>query len=149
VSRGLAALPEAADAIILVHDAARPLITDDVIDTVIDAAERSGAAVPAIVPSDTIKTVTGDGTVEATLPRESLRLAQTPQGFRGATLREAYARAERDGFTGTDDATLVERAGGKVTIVDGSTRNIKITTPLDLMLAEAILARETAGGGGA
>ena len=149
VSRGLAALPAAADGIILVHDAARPLVTNDVIDAVIEAALRSGAAVPAIVPSDTIKKLAGDGAVEATLPRESLRLAQTPQGFRGATLRAAYARAEREGFTGTDDSVLVERAGGRVTIVEGSPRNIKITTPLDLLLAEAILARETVGGGGA
>jgi 2-C-methyl-D-erythritol 4-phosphate cytidylyltransferase len=147
VSRGLAALPAGAGEIILVHDAARPLVTRDVIDAVIDATVKSGAAVPGIVPTDTIKRVSGDGAVEGTLPRDSLRLAQTPQGFRGATLRDAYARAEREGFTGTDDAALVERAGGRVTIVEGSTRNIKITTPLDLILAEAILARETTGGG--
>jgi len=73
-------------------------------------------------------------------------MAQTPQGFRGPVLREAYARAARDAFVGTDDAQLVERSGHRVRMVEGSTRNIKITTPIDLALAEAILAREPEGG---
>ena len=133
------------DEIILVHDAARPLVTPVIIDAVISAAAESGAAVPAVAPADTVRQVAADGAVEATLPRERLRLAQTPQGFQGRLLREAYERAERDGFTGTDDAALVERSGHRVRLVEGSASNFKITTPLDLALAEAILARE--GGG--
>jgi 2-C-methyl-D-erythritol 4-phosphate cytidylyltransferase len=140
VRRALEALePEGAD-IILVHDAARPLVSRAIIDAVIAAAGEHGAAVPVIAPSDTVKRLAGDGTVEATVPRQALRLAQTPQGFRSAILREAYARAAREGFTGTDDAALVERSGHRVTAVEGSPGNIKITTPLDLVLAEALLS---------
>jgi len=136
------------DEIILVHDAARPLVTRALIDAVIASAEESGAAIPGLVPPDTIKQVDEEGAAVATLPRERLRLAQTPQGFRGDVLRDAHARAERDGFVGTDDAALVERTGRRVALVEGSQRNIKITNPGDLALAEAILARETAGGHG-
>src|SRR3989442_1423084 len=82
------------------------------------------------------------GVVAATMPRENLVLAQTPQGFRVDLLRHAMALAERDGFFGTDEASLVERAGGRVTIVPGSERNIKITTALDLRVAEALLCAE-------
>jgi len=146
VHAGLRSLATLADEIILVHDAARPLVSREIIDAVIAAADAHGAAVPALPPADTIKQVAADGAIETTLPRDRLRLAQTPQGFRGPVLREAYARAARDGFVGTDDAQLVERLGHRVRVVEGSTRNIKITTPLDLALAEAILAREPDGG---
>ncbi|HKB08565.1 MAG TPA: 2-C-methyl-D-erythritol 4-phosphate cytidylyltransferase [Candidatus Polarisedimenticolia bacterium] len=145
VLAALRSLTPAPDEIILVHDAARPLVTPEIIDAVIAAAADSGAAVPAIATTDTVRQVAADGVVEATLPRERLRLAQTPQGFRGGLLREAYDRAERDGFTGTDDAALVERAGHRIRLVDGSANNFKITTPIDLALAEAILAREAEG----
>ena len=139
----LLAAPSRGDEIILVHDAARPLVPRAIIDAVIASAEESGAAIPGVVPSDTIKQVDEEGAAVATLPRDRLRLAQTPQGFRGDVLREAYARAERDGFVGTDDAALVERTGRRVALVEGSRRNIKITSPVDLEMAEAILARET------
>jgi 2-C-methyl-D-erythritol 4-phosphate cytidylyltransferase len=142
----LLAAPPGADEIILVHDAARPLVTRAIIDAVIASARVSGASIPAVAPPDTIKQIDGDGAVVATLPRDRLRLAQTPQGFRGDLLRDAYARAERDGVTGTDDAALVERTGHKVAVVEGSPRNIKITSPGDLALAEAILASETRTG---
>jgi len=145
----LLAAPSGGDEIILVHDAARPLVTRAIIDAVIASAEKSGASIPAIVPPDTIKQVDEEGAAVATLPRDRLRLAQTPQGFRGHVLRDAYERAERDGFVGTDDAALVERTGHRVVLVEGSERNIKITTPGDLALAEAILARETEAGRGA
>jgi 2-C-methyl-D-erythritol 4-phosphate cytidylyltransferase len=145
VRAGLLALPAGADEIILVHDAARPLVSREIVDSVIAAAGAHGAAVPVIPPADTVKQVAADGVVETTLARDRLRLAQTPQGFRGPLLREAYARAARDAFLGTDDAALVERTGHRVRAVDGSQYNIKITTPLDLALAEAILAREKDG----
>ncbi len=148
VRAALEVLPPAEDEIILVHDAARPLVSREIIDSIIAAARRHGAAVPTLVPTDTIKQIAPDGAVETT-PRERLRLAQTPQGFLGPVLREAYVRAARDGVLGTDDAALVERMGGRVALVEGSPRNIKITTPLDLVLAEAILAQEKDGGAGA
>ena len=146
VGAGLQALTPGTDEIILVHDAARPLVSRQVIDTVIAAAAGYGAAVPVIPPTNTIKQVAPDGVIEATLPRGRLWLAQTPQGFRGPVLRGAYARATRDGFLGTDDAALVERTGHRVHMVEGSPRNLKITSPLDLALAEAILAQDTDGG---
>jgi 2-C-methyl-D-erythritol 4-phosphate cytidylyltransferase len=136
--------PTEAD-IILVHDAARPLVSRALIDAVIAAAAEHGAAVPLVPPADTVKRLASDGSVEATVPRATLRLAQTPQGFRSAILREAYARAACDGFTGTDDAALVERSGRRVAAVPGSPGNLKITTPLDLVLAEALLPGRAGG----
>jgi 2-C-methyl-D-erythritol 4-phosphate cytidylyltransferase len=145
VLRGLRALEEAD--IVLVHDAARPLVPAALVDAVIDAAVEHGAAVPAIAPADTVKTVGEDGVVAGTLARDRLRLAQTPQGFRRELLVAAHARAESDGFLGTDDASLVERIGGRVALIEGSARNIKITTSIDLEHAEALLAVEAAERG--
>ncbi len=137
VLRGLEALEEAA--IVLVHDAARPLVPAALIDAVIDAAIAHGAAVPVLPVVDTVKRIGPDGAVVATVRRDDLRLVQTPQGFRTDLLRAAYARAAREGVRATDDAGLVERCGGRVVVVPGSPRNIKITTPADLALAEALL----------
>ncbi|HEV8702745.1 MAG TPA: 2-C-methyl-D-erythritol 4-phosphate cytidylyltransferase [Candidatus Polarisedimenticolia bacterium] len=136
--------PSEAD-IVLVHDAARPLVSRELIDAVIAAAREHGAAVPVVAPAETIKRLAGDGHIEGTLPRETLRLAQTPQGFRTAWLREAHALAARDGFRGTDDAALVERSGIRPATVPGSPGNLKITTPLDLVLAETLLAGPASG----
>jgi 2-C-methyl-D-erythritol 4-phosphate cytidylyltransferase len=147
VRRGLEAVGEAG--YVLVHDAARPLVPRGVIDRVIRAMTRHGAAVPALRPPDTVKRVAADGRIAATLPRESLRLAQTPQGFRTDLLRAAHRRARRRRGPCTDDAGLLERSGTRVVVVEGSWRNLKITTPEDLRLAEAILAaggREEDGG---
>ncbi len=138
VRLGLEALRE--PSIVLVHDAARPLVEARLIDAIIDGAARYGAAVPAIAPSDTVKRVGNASVVEETLPRDRLRLVQTPQGFRFDLLLAAHQRAARERFLGTDDAQLVERAGGEVRVVEGSPRNIKITAPSDLILAEALLA---------
>ena len=145
VRLGLAVLE--GDGVVLVHDAARPLVEAAVIDAVIEAAERHGAAVPVVRVADTVKRLRPDGTVAATVPREDLALAQTPQGFRIDLLRRAYDRALADGFLGTDDASLVERDGGRVVAVPGSERNVKITTPRDLALAEALLRAEGGGEG--
>lgn len=150
VRRGLDALGEAkafseAKAfgeaeIILIHDAARPLVPAWLIDAVIDAAAAHGAAVPGLAIPDTVKRVASDGAITGTVWRDDLRLAQTPQGFRAGILRAAYDEAERLSARGTDDASLVERCGGMVRLIPGSPRNIKITLPEDLLLAEALLA---------
>lgn len=137
VREGLSAIPEECDAV-LVHDAARPLVPAAVIDRVLAALDRGAdGAVPGLPPVDTVKRVDADGTVVETLPRGALRAVQTPQGFRCAALRAAYAGDTRDA---TDCATLVERAGGRVVVVAGDPRNFKVTTRDDLARAEALLA---------
>lgn len=138
IANGLKLLPDAAQ-IILVHDAARPLISARLIDEVIDAAEKFGGAIAAVPLKDTIKVVDAEGFVRYTPPRRELVSVQTPQGFRRETLLQAYAQAEAENFLGTDDASLVERLGAKVKIVTGSYDNIKITTPEDLSVAESFL----------
>ena len=131
VRAGLAAVPDDA-AVILVHDGARPLADDAVFERVIDAVlAGADAAVPAVPVVDTIRRVDG-GVVD----RSSLVAVQTPQGFAAAALRAAHAV----GGDATDDATLVESDGGTVVLVDGDTRNLKITTPLDLIVAAAMLS---------
>lgn len=130
---------EAADLIVLVHDAARPLVPPALVEAVARAAAESGAAIAAVPASDTVKEVGADGAIRLTHRRDTLFLAQTPQAFRHGVLRAAFDRAARDHFSGTDEAALVERTGQKVRIVLGSERNIKITTPLDLHIAETIL----------
>ena len=146
VRAALLALAPQDDEIVLVHDAARPLVSRRIIDDVIDATEKRGAAIPAIPPVDTLKERFEDGAIGPTLPRDRTLLAQTPQGFKGAVLRESYARAEREGVVATDDSALVERLGFRVWPVEGSQYNIKITTPLDMRLAEAILRELEQGG---
>jgi 2-C-methyl-D-erythritol 4-phosphate cytidylyltransferase len=134
--------------VVLVHDAVRPFVDAETIDHVIDAARRHGAAIAAVPAVDTIKQVerTSEGAVvRATMPREHIVLVQTPQGFRYEVLRQAVDEAKRDGFTGTDEASLVERSGQNVAVVMGSPRNIKITTPADLQLAEYYMAQEKTG----
>lgn len=138
VACALAAIDCAPDDIILVHDAVRPLIEPAVIARTIEAVERTGAAIVGLPAVDTIKQVerTADGAlIMATIPREYIVQAQTPQGFRAALLRRAFAEAEADGFIGTDEASLVERAGAPVVVVPGSSSNMKITQPGDLELA--------------
>jgi 2-C-methyl-D-erythritol 4-phosphate cytidylyltransferase len=140
VSRALASLTGAqADDIVLVHDAVRPLIDSDTIKRTIEAVRKHGAAIVGTPALDTVKVVerTSDGAiVTSTIPRERVVLAQTPQGFRAGLLRKAFAEAEADGFVGTDEASLAERAGIPVAVVAGPPRNFKITQPGDLELAE-------------
>ena len=137
VQAGLAVLAEVD--LILVHDAARPLVEDAVISAVIEAAAKHGAAVPALPIHDTVKEIAPDGRVQGTPPRAALVLAQTPQGFRADLLRRAHAEAAAAGVRGTDDASLVERLGAPVVVVPGRRSNLKITTREDLAIAEAIL----------
>lgn len=129
---------------ILVHDAARPLVTGAVIEAVIRAAKESGAAVAAVREKNTVKVVGEDGFVQTTPDRAMLWEVQTPQGFRRDILLRAHFRATEDGFLGTDDASLVERLGEPVRVAEGDYRNIKVTTPEDLLLVEAFLRDEIA-----
>lgn len=122
---------------IAVHDAARPCIVDEWINTVFRAAEKSGAAILAKPVSATLKRVNDDGTIAETVSRQSVWEAQTPQVFRRELLLEAYAK--RDSFQATDDSQLVERIGHPVTVVEGSAINLKITTKEDLRLAAQAL----------
>jgi 2-C-methyl-D-erythritol 4-phosphate cytidylyltransferase len=136
VWRGLEASEEAE--LVLVHDAARPLLADGLIGAVLAAARASGAAVPACRVGDTVKRVEGSR-IDATVPRQDLVQVQTPQAFRTSLLRRAHEAARQAGFVGTDDAQLVERLGEPVAWVKGSRLNLKITTPADLELAEALI----------
>ncbi|HZQ91589.1 MAG TPA: 2-C-methyl-D-erythritol 4-phosphate cytidylyltransferase [Terriglobales bacterium] len=142
VANALNAVHAAPDDVVLVHDAVRPFVDAEIISSVIAAAAKHGAAIAGLPAVDTVKQVerTADGAIiTATVPRERVVLAQTPQGFRFALLKSAFDEALSDGFTGTDEASLVERAGAEVAVVMGSPRNIKITTPADLDLAEFYL----------
>jgi 2-C-methyl-D-erythritol 4-phosphate cytidylyltransferase len=134
--------------LVLVHDAVRPLVSRELIDRVIAEARARGAAILGIPAIDTVKEVRRSSLPEdvalisATIPRERLVLAQTPQVFSLALLREAFALAEKDGVTASDEAALVERLGRDVYVVQGSERNIKITRPADMELARFYLEQE-------
>jgi 2-C-methyl-D-erythritol 4-phosphate cytidylyltransferase len=144
VANAIGAVSAAPDDIVLVHDAVRPFVTAEIIHDVITAARKYGAAIAGMPAMDTIKEVqrTAEGAViTATLPRERVVMAQTPQGFRHSVLKKAFDEATADGFLGTDEASLVERSGHEVVVVMGSPRNIKITTPADMELAEFFLKR--------
>ena len=145
IANGMAHLAADTD-IVLVHDAARPLVSLAAIEAVISAAREKGAAIAAVRAKNTIKVVGEDGRVEATPARASLWEVQTPQGFRKEILLEANRRADEDGFLGTDDASLVERIGVPVHIVRGEYSNIKVTTPEDMVVAEAILRNDMGAG---
>jgi len=139
VANALTGVGADADDIILVHDAVRPFVSAQMIHDVIEAAKKYGAAIVGMPAMDTIKQVerTAEGAlIKATIPREKVVMAQTPQGFRHSVLRNAFDEAAADGFIGTDEASLVERSGHPVAVVMGSAQNIKITTPGDLELAE-------------
>ncbi len=144
VANAMTAIAAAADDIVLVHDAVRPFVTAEIIHDVIVAAQKYGAAIAGMPAVDTVKQVerTADGAlITATVPRERVVMAQTPQGFRYDVLKKAFDEATADGFLGTDEASLVERSGHSVAVVMGSPRNIKITTPADMELAEFLLKR--------
>jgi 2-C-methyl-D-erythritol 4-phosphate cytidylyltransferase len=149
VSNALAALECDDEDVVLVHDAVRPLIDVGTIERTIDAVMRHGAAIVGLPAVDTIKQVdrTADGAIiTATIPRELIVLAQTPQGALVGLLRRAFAEAEADGFAGTDEASLLERAGVEVAVVAGSAKNFKITQPGDIELAEFYLEQAAMAG---
>jgi 2-C-methyl-D-erythritol 4-phosphate cytidylyltransferase len=144
VANALASLQAAPDDIVLVHDAVRPFVDDEIIAGVVHEVEKHGAAIAGLPAVDTIKQVerTADGAIiTSTIPRERVVQAQTPQGFRYELIKRAFDSAATDGFTGTDEASLVERLGENVSVVMGSARNIKITTPGDMELAEFFMAQ--------
>jgi len=132
VKNGLEAVE--GEALVAVHDGVRPFVDTTTIKAAYKAAEKYGSAVVAVSPKDSIRELTADGESKA-VPRDSYKLVQTPQCFRASILRRAYEQPEQAHFT--DDAAVVESIGESITLVEGSYRNIKITTPEDLILAEA------------
>lgn len=138
VRAGLACVPPEAT-VVLVHDAARPLLPGDVVERVIRAAAGGVGVIPGVAVEDTLKEVDGERRVMRTVDRSRLWRAQTPQGFPSELLLEAHRRAQDAATGATDDAALVERIGGTVIVVDGSPENIKVTSAADVALAEAIL----------
>lgn len=142
VASALAKVTADADDIVLVHDGVRPFVTPEIISDVIAATRKHGAAIAGMPAMDTVKQVerTAEGAlIKTTIPRASVVMAQTPQGFRYQLLKKAFDEAAADGFLGTDEASLIERAGHPVAVVMGSPRNLKITTPADMELAEFYL----------
>lgn len=133
VQNGLKDIPE--QSIIMVHDGVRPLVSEALIQACVQQAVAQGSAIPALAATDSMRLVSGE--LSAPLNRERVRIIQTPQTFRGAILLPAFQQAYRDDFT--DEASVVEAAGGKVLLIPGEKRNIKITTPEDLVIAEALL----------
>jgi 2-C-methyl-D-erythritol 4-phosphate cytidylyltransferase len=143
VARGLRAAPGGDRAVILVHDAARPLVDPAIVSAVIEGARRFGAAVPGLAPADTVKVVGGGGRVKATLDRARLRMIQTPQGFRASWLRKAFDATARPRKSATDDAALVEAAGMPVRVVEGDPMNFKVTTREDVARLRSLLRRRS------
>lgn len=145
VARGLISLPDDVD-VVLVHDAARPLVPPDVVAAVVQAVQAGHPAViPALPVVDTIKSVDDSEHVAATIDRSRLRAVQTPQGFQRDVLQQVHADADIDDVT--DDAGLAEAAGIPVLIVPGHEEALKVTRPLDMVIAEAIIAKRRATGG--
>lgn len=149
VANALAQVP-ADTHLVLVHDAVRPFVELALIERAVEAAAETGAAIVGLPATDTLKQVEPSAgghasRITATIPRERIVLAQTPQVFRLDWLRQAFERATADGFRGSDEAVLVERLGHPVTVVMGSERNIKITKPADLEFARFLLAQERGG----
>jgi 2-C-methyl-D-erythritol 4-phosphate cytidylyltransferase len=128
--------------IVLIHDAARPFCSPGLVNRIIAAAEKTGAAIPGLPLVDTLKRIDANSQVAGTVDRRSLVAVQTPQGFRQALLREAYQHAWNSNLTATDDAGLVEQLSHPIAVVEGENRNFKITRPFDLELAEILLAKK-------
>ncbi|MEG2481535.1 MAG: 2-C-methyl-D-erythritol 4-phosphate cytidylyltransferase [Clostridia bacterium] len=143
VANGLAALPSDAE-IVLVHDGARAMVSEAVITRVLESVAVHGSGIAAVSVTDTIKRARSSGEVLETLDRNELYAMQTPQGFLVKSLLAAHEKAAQDGYRATDDAALLEHAGMPVFLAQGDRENLKLTTPIDLALAEAILARRSA-----
>jgi 2-C-methyl-D-erythritol 4-phosphate cytidylyltransferase / 2-C-methyl-D-erythritol 2,4-cyclodiphosphate synthase len=125
--------------VVVIHDGVRPFVTQDLIKRIVGAAKTEGAATAGVKAKDTIKETKKNNSVAATIPRQNLWLTQTPQAFKFEIIKEAYKSAYDEKYYGTDDASLVERIGKKVKMIQGSYENIKITTPEDLIIAKALL----------
>lgn len=137
-------LKRAKETVVLIHDGARPFVTKDLIHALVRTAADKGGAVLAVPVKDTIKEV-DNGLITNTPERKTLWAAQTPQAFQKDLIEKAYEKAAREQFRGTDDASLVEKYGEKVHIVEGSDENIKLTTPLDIDIAHMILKKRKRG----
>jgi 2-C-methyl-D-erythritol 4-phosphate cytidylyltransferase len=138
IASALADLRSAPD-LVLVHDAARPCVSRGLVERVIESASRYGAAIPALPINETVKRVSAEGIIIETIPRDTLRAAQTPQAFRRELIEAAYAHAEERQLSVTDDASMVEAYGAEVRVVEGEWSNIKITLPEDFRRAEEVL----------
>ncbi len=139
VWQGMVALKEQNVNIVLIHDAVRPFISQEIIRSVTSTAIEHDAAIVAVKAKDTIKLSSGNGFAESTLDREKTWIVQTPQAFEFALLWQAFEKAQTDKYYGTDDASLIERIDRRIKIVEGSYSNIKITTNDDIAIAEAII----------
>lgn len=140
VWNGLAALG-GCDGVVMIHDGVRPFVRLPLIEACVAGARATGACIPAVPATDTVKRVDENGVIIATLNRQQIRLAQTPQTFSIDLIRRAHRFAVQRGFSATDDASIAEFAGESVTVVPGDRDNIKITTPEDLPIARSILCR--------
>lgn len=140
VRNGLAAAGDD-DSTAMIHDGVRPFVRTSLIRACLAGSKATGACIPAVAATDTLKQVNADGLITATLDRQAIRLAQTPQTFAAGLIRRAHRLAVEKDFVATDDASVAEFAGARVCVVNGDPDNIKITHPQDLALAEAILAR--------
>jgi 2-C-methyl-D-erythritol 4-phosphate cytidylyltransferase len=127
------------DTIVLIHDGVRPFVGQDLIKESIETARRSGACIPAVPITDTVKQAGPDALVQKTMDRACLYTVQTPQAFRLDLILQAFDHAQKTGFIGTDDASLVEHMGGEVRLIKGAKSNIKLTTPEDLEWGEFFL----------
>ncbi|WP_147804621.1 2-C-methyl-D-erythritol 4-phosphate cytidylyltransferase [Alkalicoccus halolimnae] len=146
VANGLSAAAQSGpDDIVFIHDAARPFVMREYLHRLSAAAFEEGGAILAVPVKDTVKEVDGIE-ITKTTDRSRLWLAQTPQAFRYSVIAEAHARAAQEDHIGTDDASLVEYIGGRVTIVEGNYENFKVTTPEDMMFAEAVIKHRLEGG---
>ena len=137
VCNGLDALTD--EGIVLIHDGVRPLVTQMLIESCIEGAQRWDACIPVVAVTDTLKRIDAQHKIIQTVSREGLGMAQTPQGFRISLIKKAHNQARRNGWEATDDASLIERTGGSVHAITGSPVNIKITTPEDLRWARMLL----------
>jgi 2-C-methyl-D-erythritol 4-phosphate cytidylyltransferase len=131
--------------IVLIHDAVRPFVSGDLIHVVVKETEKYGAVTVGMPVKDTIKRVDRNGEILETLDRKVLWMTQTPQAFKRSLIQEAYRKADEDQFYGTDDASLVERMGFRVKMIAASYENIKITTPIDLHMAEVLIEKHKKG----
>jgi 2-C-methyl-D-erythritol 4-phosphate cytidylyltransferase len=140
VWQGLQAVPPGINKV-LIHDAARPFVSTEVIQRVLNETIKSGAAIPVVPVKDTLKVVVGDKVIK-TLDRSSLRAVQTPQGFEVGLLKKAFKKLGKKASDMTDDAAIVEAAGIRVKVVDGDVANFKVTTPDDLKQAKDLLLKK-------
>lgn len=143
VYQGLLAVSEPGQ-IVVIHDGVRPFVSPELITACIAGAEQLDACIAGIPVSDTVKRVGAENEIRETIARQDLWLAQTPQAFRWELIKEAFDKAIADGFSGTDDASMLEHLGRPVRMIEGSRRNIKITTPADMELAAAFLKKQQA-----